>query len=466
MKELRKNMRVIGALLVGLFVALGGWFGYTAQTQGSRWLASSYNKRLSSAKNTVVMGSIADRDGYMLAWTDDVGARRYAPDMAVRLATSQTVGDTMSMSGSGVQTFHAGLLVGMSGSIIDRTWQWLSGETTRGDDIQLTLDATLSSAIRRAFPAGYNGAVAVINYKTGEILSMVSMPGYDPADLGADVADTAFLNRCLQGQYTPGSTFKIVTLAAALENMPSALTRTFSCAAAKTFGDGAVTCLSGTAAHGDISLKQAFVQSCNVSFATIGNELGRSTLVRTAENFAFNDDFTFADIMLYASQIPRDISSVYELAWTSVGQGRLLVTPMHMAMIAGAVANGGVMMEPKLIKQVTGSTGLVRPRVGTGAYKRVMAASTASLVGEYMRAVVSEGTGTRAAIGGHIVCGKTGSAEVSDSKTLQPHSWFVGYIDEEANPYAVAVVIENGGAGSGLAASLAGETLRAAIELV
>ena len=466
MKELRRNMRLIGVVLICLFVGAGAWFGYTAQTQGSRWMTSSYNQRLNRAKSSVTMGSITDRDGYMLAWTDELGERQYSTDMSVRLALSQTVGDMMGMSGTGVQAFHAGTLVGMSGSIIDRTWQWLSGEQSRGDDIRLTVDATLCSAIRRAFPSGYNGAVVVLNYKTGEILAMVSMPEYDPSHLGADVVDTAYFNRCLQGQYTPGSIFKIVTLAAALENVPNALTETFTCNASKVFGDGPVTCLSGTAVHGELNLRQAFVQSCNVTFATIGTRMGTGTLTRTAEAFGFNDDFTFSDIMLYASRFPRDISSLYELAWTSVGQGRLLVTPMHMAMIAGGIANGGVIMEPRLIRQVTGPTGLVRSRMSAGAYRHIVTASTASLIGEHMRDVVAWGTGTRAQVAGYTICGKTGSAEVSDDKSVQPHSWFVGYVDSDACPYAVAVVIENGGAGSGLAAELAGQALRAAIEMV
>ena len=176
MKELRRNMRLIGALVLCLFIFVGGWFGYTTWTQGSRWAMSSRNTRLTSAKNSVVMGSITDRDGYTLAWTDADGVRRYSNDYAIRLAVSQTVGDTMSMSGTGVQTFFASTLVGMSGSIIDRTWQWLSGETTRGDDIQLTVDAKLCGVIAQNFPAAYNGAVVVINYRTGEILAPVSMP--------------------------------------------------------------------------------------------------------------------------------------------------------------------------------------------------------------------------------------------------------------------------------------------------
>ena len=214
-----------------------------------------------------------------------------------------------------------------------------------------------------------------------------------------------------------------------------------------------------------MDLRSAFVESCNVSFATLGYELGQGALLRTAEAFGFNDDFTFSDVMLYASRFPKDIGSVSELAWSGVGQGRVLVTPLHMAMIAGAVANGGVMMEPKLVRQVTGSTGLPRLRVSPGVYRRVMSASTASIIGGYMRDVVTSGTGTRARIQGYTVCGKTGSAETSDDKTVETDAWFVGYLDEEEYPYAVAVVLEQAGSGGNLAATLAAKALSEAINL-
>lgn len=466
MKEIRRNMRLIGTLILCLFIGTGGWFGYTAFTQGSRWAMSGYNTRLNNAKKTVAMGAITDRDGYVLAYTDDSGERQYSSDMSIRLAVSQTVGDTMSMSGTGVQTFFASALVGMSGSIIDRTWSWLSGETTRGDDIQLTVDAQLSGVIARSFPSGYNGAAVVMNYKTGEILAMVSMPEYDPAGLGTDVADTAYLNRCLQGLYTPGSVFKIVTLTAALDNLPGLLNRTFTCTGSQDFGGAAVTCLSGRKAHGEMDLKSAFAQSCNVTFAELSYELGKSNMQSAAENFGFNDNFSFSDIVLYNSSYPEDVASVNELAWSGVGQGRVLVTPLHMAMIASSVANGGVMMEPKLVRQITGAAGIPRLRTSGGTYRRVMSEATAQIVGEYMRETVENGTGKKARVSGYTVCGKTGSAETSNDKSVSTNAWFVGYIQDASCPYAVAVVLEQAGSGGDLAATLAAKCLAEAVELV
>ncbi len=466
MKELRRNMKIIGVIMLCLFIGVGSWFGYSAYVQGTRWMISGNNARLSSARKKVMMGSITDRSGVVLAYTDSDGSRCYASDKDVRRAVSQTVGDTMSMSGTGVETMHSGILLGFSGSIIDRTWQWLSGENTRGDDIRLTIDSELSAYISEEFPEGYRGAVTLINYKTGEVLAMVSKPDYDPYKVGGrDVEDTAYLNRCLQGRYAPGSVFKIVTMAAALENKTGVTNRIYTCEGSRTFGDVPVTCAGGNV-HGDITMEEAFSSSCNVTFAALSYELGGTVMIQTAKAFGFNDNFKFQDLVLYESSYPEDIQTVAELAWSGVGQARVLVTPLHMAMIAGSIGNGGVMMSPRLIDQVTGSTGLPRLRTTNGTYKRVVSQSTAQIIGEYMKKTVEDGTGYRAAVDGYTVCGKTGSAEISNDKSVATNAWFVGYIAESEHPYAIAVVIEEGGAGGDKAARLAGKALKKAVSLL
>ncbi|NLG23767.1 MAG: penicillin-binding protein 2 [Clostridiales bacterium] len=467
MREMRRNLRALGALIAALFLLVGGWFGYTVYSQGSRWLSNQFNPRLNWARSNVAMGEITDRTGLKLAVNGKDGERQYAANRYVRRALSQVVGDPYSMSGTGVETFHAGELLGFSGSIIDRTWLWASGENYRGDDIRLTIDAELSSYVSRAFPGGYQGAVAILNYRSGEILCMVSKPDYDPQKIstrGQDNSDSAYLNRCTQGQYAPGSAFKIVTLAAALQNLPGIASRTFTCEGERMFGDTAVRCAGG-AVHGELTLKEAFAKSCNITFASLGYELGEARLASTSRAMGFDDNFKFADLMLYESDMPDGISTVGELAWTAVGQGRVLVTPLHMAMIAGSVAGGGVMMAPRLVDQVIGATGLPRLRASGGVYRQVMDASVAATVREYMRFAVTDGTAKNAGVKGVKVCGKTGSAQVSDAKDAATNAWFVGFVDEAEYPYAIAVVVEKGGAGSDKASKLAAQALKKAIQL-
>lgn len=470
MKQMRRAMRVISLCLLLAFLGTGVYLGYTVFSQGSRLVTNQYNSRISTAKKNTSMGDITDRTGLILATTDQDGNRQYASSEATRRALSQTVGDQMSMSGTGVETFHAGTLLGFSGSIIDRTWQFLTGGEYVGDNIQLTVSAELATYISEQFPSGKEGAVVVINYATGEILAMVSKPDYDPARLlsrqsGADDTGSGYLNRCLQGRYTPGSVFKIVTLAAALDNLPSATSSSYVCEGSRQFGDGKVTCFGGTV-HGEMSLREAFSNSCNVTFAALSTQMGASALIRTAQNMGFNDNFSFRDLILYESSIPTDLSDTNELAWTGVGQGRLLVTPLHMAMIAGAVANGGVMREPVLIKQITGASGLAKLRSSGGVYTRALSEQTASVIGAYMRRTVESGTATKAAVKGLTICGKTGSAETSDDKRVETDAWFVGYIDSEETPYAIAVVVEQGGTGGSVAAPLAAKALKKAASLI
>ncbi len=467
MKRMRRAIRVITALLIASFLGLGGWLGYTVYSQGSRWTTSQMNSRLNVAKKTNAMGDITDRNGLLLATTLEDRTRKYNSDKSIRRAVSQTVGDAMGMSGTGVETFQAGTLLGLSGSIIDRTWQVLTGSQAKGDDIRLTIDAELCAYISEQFPDKKRGAVVVMNYETGEILAMVSKPDYDPGALstrqsGADETGSGYLNRALQGQYPPGSTFKIVTLAAALDSIPGILDRTFVCDGLEEFGAGRVTCYGG-AVHGKMSLLEAFTKSCNITFASLAVEMGDDALIAASKKMGFNVNFSFRDLVLYESSIPDEITNVSDLAWTGVGQGKLLVTPLHMAMIVSAVANGGVMPNPQLIKQVTGVGNLPRIRTASGAYGRVMTDDMARFIGGYMARVVKDGTAKKAAVKGYTVCGKTGSAETSDDKSVPTDAWFVGYLDDPSHPYAIAVVVEKGGAGGDTAAPLASKFLKKAI---
>ena len=257
MKELRRNMRVIGTLLMALFICAGAWLGVTVYTQGDTWASDVYNPRL--ARSSSDRGDITDRDGVVLATTDDEGNRVYLENTAARRALSQTVGDTAGMSGAGVETFFSATLLDLSTSLTDRLSELFNDARHVGASVQITVDAQLQAAIASAFPSGYKGAVCVTNYKTGEILAMVSLPNYDPYAVSSDseegVADTAYLNRCLQGLYTPGSVFKIVTLASALDYDPGVLNQVFTCSGTWEYEGGSIVCMSGRTAHGNVTLE-------------------------------------------------------------------------------------------------------------------------------------------------------------------------------------------------------------------
>ena len=462
MKELRQNMRLVGTLVVIAFIGLSAWLALTVFEQGSIWASSSYNTRLS---NTGAMrGDVTDRDGIVLATTDSEGKRTYLDNTSARRALAVTVGDTAGMSGTGVEGYYSAELLDISDSLAERLSALFNGIDRKGSSIQLTVDAKLSAYIAKQFPDGYRGAVCVTNYRTGEVLAMVSMPDYDPYDV-ANAEDTAYLNRCLQGLYTPGSVFKIVTLAAALEHDPGVVNQTFTCSGTWEYEGGSIVC-AGKTAHGTIDLQTALAKSCNVTFGKLAYQLGNERMLETAKKLGFNENFKLGDFAIYNSKFPTEAETVSSLVWSGVGQSTVLVTPMHMNMITASVANGGQMVKPWLVKSIVTGTGVTTKVGAPSQYRQVMSRETANLIAKCMYQAVEKGTATRAQIDGLTVCGKTGSAETSDDKSVETNSWYTGFIADSAHPYAVSVVIEQGGAGAKKATELAAKALKAAIEYV
>lgn len=449
-----------------LFALMIAYFCYSVYFYGGRWVANPYNPRIASQKRQVVMGTVFDRDGTVLAYTDETGARRYNGSQETRRAVSQVVGDSGGKVSTGVDTFHAQYMLGFKASVWERIGDALTGTPQHGDNLTLTVSERLSRYISEQFPEGKRGAVVVMNYRTGEVLAMVSMPQFDPVNMEAALADEAagaLVNRATQGLYPPGSTFKIVTLASALENLPELEDFAFECTGYYPVGHYSVT---EAGSHGVQTLSDAFKNSCNTAFAALSQELGYQMLGETAEKLGFNENFMFEDMIVYNSSYPIDDLSPEDLAWSAIGQGRVLTTPMHMALIVSAIANGGVMREPRLLRAVTTPQGGARHLPGSAEGKRVLRADVAARLEKEMVRAVKSGTGTRAALSnGYVVAGKTGSAEVSNDKSIHAHAWFVGYITNENAPYAISVLVENGGSGGGVAAPLARKTLQKAINL-
>ena len=184
-------MHLLTLLLVLMFALVIAYFCYSVYFYGGRWVANPYNPRISSRKQHVVMGTLTDRDGTVLAYTDEDGRRRYNGSAATRKAVCQVVGDSGGKVSTGADTFHAQFLLGFRSSIFERLADAFTGTTQRGDDVRLTISERLSRYISEQFPAGKRGAVVVLNYKTNEILAMVSMPQFDPTNMDSALADEA-----------------------------------------------------------------------------------------------------------------------------------------------------------------------------------------------------------------------------------------------------------------------------------
>ncbi len=466
MKRLRHNVRLMALLMAGLFIGLATYFSYSVYFYGGRWFASANNPRLSAQKQTVVAGDITDRTGRVLATTQN-GERTYPTSSEIRHAVSHVVGDSGGIVANGAETFLSSYLLGFKASAWERIQSMFTGGPTRGDNIQLSINASLCAFAREQLANYSAGAIVVLNYKTGEVIVSNSYPDFSPRDMdatkNAKEDNGAFVNRATQGMYPPGSTFKIVTMAAALSNLSDVADRTFDCTGSLLVDKTTVTEASNLV-HGTLSMRDAFAKSCNTTFSSIALELGYSRLNKTAQNFGFNSNFLFRDMVVYNSQFPTNNPTRDDLAWAGVGQGRVLATPLHMAMIAGAIANDGVMMEPRMLLSATTPLGAQRVLIPEKVYTRACDPSVAQTIKDYMIRCVEAGTGTRAQIKGIKVAGKTGSAEVSDNKSVPTHAWFVGFIDDARYPYAIAVVVEKGGAGGSVAAPIARKILEKVIE--
>lgn len=470
MKQLKTNLRRVALALLSLFVLLTAYASYSLTTYGNRWFASSANTLVRQQKKNVIAGDILDRNGVLLATTKN-SKRVYQQDAAARAAVVHVVGDTRQNVNNGVESFMASYLYGFHMSFFERASATLAGAQRQGDSVTLTIDSALMRLIASLFPEGKSGAVVVMNYKTGEILALQSFPNFDPdnvTDLVKNNPKKPFYNRAVQGLYAPGSTFKVVTTASALKNIKDATTRAYQCTGMFKAGESYITD-AGTdlannkiTSHGQLSLLRAFQVSCNNTFAQIAVELTDAALRKTAEDFGFNENFLFGDLVVENSSYPTVNRTERELAWTGAGQSALVATPLHMCLIASGIANGGEMAEPMLLLRATASSGKTRYEGASQVFKRAVEESTAAQIKEYMRAVVTGGTGTAAAVPGHIICAKTGSAEKDGQEDT--NAWFIGFIDEESAPYALSIIVEDAGGGGAVAAPIAKKIFQRLLE--
>ncbi|MBQ2954079.1 MAG: penicillin-binding protein 2 [Clostridia bacterium] len=415
----------------------------------------------------MIAGRILDRNGVVLAETAEDGTRVYQADETARRAVVHLLGDPQGHVANGVETFQTGYLYGFHATLPELLSIRFTGGQRVGDDVTLTIDSQLCTAIYNAFQSysltrGHNGAAVVLNYRTGEVVGMVSLGTFDP--MGSIVYESGssyYWNRATQGLYPPGSTFKVITTVAALENIDGAAEAIYQCLGGLEISTQTIHDF-GSASHGELTLKQAFTKSCNITYAKLALNLPDGVLRKTAQNFGFGDNFLFRDIVVENSSFATADGGRFHVALSGFGQSELLATPLHMCLVAAGIANDGLIMEPTLLRQVTsGVSGAERDEFLPREYKRCTTPETAAILQEYMRAVCVSGTGTRANVSGMTICGKTGSAEAGANGLT--HGWFIGFCADEAYPFAVCVLVENIGDGNGggsTAAPIAGDIFR------
>ncbi|MBU6214063.1 MAG: serine hydrolase [Actinomycetales bacterium] len=365
--------------------------------------------------------------------------------------------------------------------VIDRLQQLFAGRKPRGGAVALTLSPHAQQAAWKAL-RGRTGAVVAIEPSTGRLLAVVSSPSFDPNTLSSHDAigikkayadyladpEQPMLNRALARTYPPGSTFKLVTAAAALAT--GKFTADTVIPGPKTYRLPLTTkdlnnwSKSACGPGGKVTLARALAVSCNTAFAWLGNEVGADALQAQARAFGF--DFAAKVPMTAAiSRFPGDPDEP-QTALSAIGQFDVRATALQMAQVGAGIANGGVVMAPHLVQEVLGPDLSVLTRAKPRALSTAMTAANARTLLEMMEGVVARGTGGNARISGVRVAGKTGTAQTQPG--TPPHAWFVGIAPVENPQVAVAVVIENGGgsaevSGNRLAAPVAQAVMKAVL---
>ncbi len=424
-------------------------------------------------------GSISTYDGVVLAesqQTEDGSYERVYPagDLA-----SHVVGYYSTQYGtSGIEASENETLKGQQNyaswtDVINAA----AGINTPGNDVRLTINSTIQQAAQDALE-GETGAAVVMDPSTGAVLAMASSPTYSAGDVEAlleqaaasDGSDDAgqLVNRATQGLYAPGSTFKIVSLATALQNGIASEDSVYASPGTMEIGNAEVSNF-GDESYGDITLQRATALSSNTVFGQLGVQIGAQLLVEGAEAFGFNKDLDF-ELPVVTSLMPDpDEMTEWETAWASAGEpvgehespAGPQVSVLEMAMVGCAVANNGTIMQPYLVDSVYNANGERSYQAQATTYLQAITSETASRVKEVLKDVVDYGTGTTAAINGVQVAGKTGTAEHPDGDD----GWFVGMADADSDTPSVVVAIVLEKNESSVASAKAGDILETALRV-
>jgi len=399
-------------------------------------------------------GIMTDRDGELL--TDLREGKSFSEDAALRQAVLHWTGDRQGNINAPFMQTYASQLLG---------FDIVNGLYAYGDScgtVALTLSAKAQKIALEAM-GDRKGTVAVYNYKTGEILCAVTTPSFDPEnipDLENDEAGSytgVYVNRFLQSRYIPGSIFKVVTLAAALEASPGIEDLEYTCSGTYEIGGGDVTCMER---HGKQTLKEAFLNSCNCAFAQVAEHVGREKLERYVQLMGLTQAVSFDGVTTVTGNFEVADATPEQVAWSAIGQHHDQVNPCAFLTFIGAVAGDGIGAMPHIVSEVTAG-GKTTYRADTQKTDRVISKETAQILREYMENNVKNRYGAEN-FPNVTVCAKTGTAEVGGGKA--PNATFAGFVADEAYPLAFVAVIEEGGYGREACIPIVSKVLKACMD--
>ncbi len=404
-------------------------------------MVNSYNPRLNFDNKTIKRGDIKDIDGYVLAYSeyhDGEYIRKYN-----NAETSCHVVGYTGAGKYGIESSKNFILQNISNEVFQRLKNIIKNSEIECDNLYLTIDKDLQD-IASNLIKNNKGAVVVEEVSTGRILCMLSKPQFNPQNIYEewenikDDENSPLLNRAINGLYTPGSVFKIVTSVAAIRNGMTDFN--FNCEGESSFYNKIIHCFKNKS-HGEEDIIKAFANSCNVYFSNAAVKMGAEALIKTSNDMLFNTNINF-DLDISPSLVQLEASSSEsELVETSIGQGKTLVTPVFMACITQAIANNGVMMKPYIVDHIENYSDVTIKTTVPEVYANILTKDECNKLKEMMIETVNSGTGSNANSEYFQVAGKTGTAE---NPAGNDHIWFIGFAPADNPQYAVSVVIENG----------------------
>lgn len=444
-----------------VFIFMIGYYMYFIVVDSQDVVNNGYNKRIDAQSDTVVRGTIYSRSGKELAYTDTNGTEDDLSDDTRVYPYGKTFAHAIGITSHGkygLEKLCNFDLLSTQSSAFQKIIDDFTDTTQRGCDVHTTLSVSTQEAAYDSL-GNNKGAVFVMDPDSGKIYSMVSKPSYDPGsideiwdEIAEDPEDSRLLNRATQGKYIPGSIFKVVTTLEYMRENEKYSKFKYDCDGKASFKGFSIKCFDGKS-HYSEDLKDAFAYSCNSAFSTIGNKLDVAKWGQTAKDLLFNSDLPLEMDYNQSAFTLDEESSQFDITQTSIGQGKTTVTPAHMAMIASAIANDGVLMKPYIVDYVENSNGTIVRQTEQAEYKRLMTEKEAKQLKKYMSAVCDYGTGKVLAGRGYDAYGKTGTAEID--KEDHVNSWFMGYAKKGKKKVAIAVVIENMKEGSNSAVNCA-----------
>ncbi|GAU79661.1 penicillin-binding protein 2 [Fusibacter sp. 3D3] len=457
MKKSTTNSRILHIFMMIslLFLGLILYMSYFELYGKGPIMANSYNRRLKANEEDIIRGQVFDRNGVLLAATEvkeGLSNRSYP----YKNLYAHVIGYNSDLYGKTLlEAAYNDTLLGINASgFMGNMVSLIKGEEKTGNNLILTIDHNLQLKARELL-GKRRGSIVAINPKTGEVLAMVSTPDFNPNEASLEEnwgsistnENSPLLPRAVLGLYPPGSIFKVVSAVSAIEEgfIDFKIEDTGSVVIdGKTFSN------AGGKAYGELDMTSAMAVSSNVYFSMLSEVLDPKALLDTAEKAGINKNINF-DIATKKSSIESVIKSKTEFAATVIGQGKLLVTPLQMALISSGIANNGVIMKPYLVKSISDKNNFILSNTFSRKLYKFTDSNTAELIKEMMIEVVKNGTGKEAAISKIVVAGKTGTAQ--NEKLIEgngnDHAWFIGFAPADDPEIAIAVIIENQEQGGG-----------------